>query len=105
MATPSQPMPQDQQGQGAPPPDQGAGTPPQGAQPDQGAQQPGTPSQAPANPLQMLLARWYQTAKQMAAADPRLASGAEKVSQGIQEMQTALVSPPQPTPMGQQPQY
>jgi hypothetical protein len=52
----------------------------------------------------MLLAKWYQTAKQMAAADPRLASGAEKVSQGIQEMQTALVAPPQPTPMGQQPQ-
>jgi hypothetical protein len=97
-------MPQDQQGAGAPP-DQGAGAPPQGAAPDQGAQQPGTPSQAPANPLQMLLARWYQTAKQMAAADPRLASGAEKVSQGIQEMQTALVSPPQPTPIGQQPQY
>jgi hypothetical protein len=51
----------------------------------------------------MLLARWYQTAKQMASADPRLASGAEKVSQGIQEMQTALVAPPQPTPAGQQP--
>jgi hypothetical protein len=53
----------------------------------------------------MLLARWYQTAKQMASADPRLAAGAEKVSQGIQEMQTALVSPQQPTPVGQQPQY
>jgi hypothetical protein len=105
MATSPQPMPQDQgQGAGAPPPDQGAGAQPQGA-PDQNAPQQGAPSQAPANPMQMLLARWYQTAKQMAASDPRLASGAEKVSQGIQEMQTALVSPPQPTPMGQQPQY
>jgi hypothetical protein len=105
MATSPQPMPQDQgQGAGAPPPDQGAGAQPQGA-PDQNAPQQGAPSQAPANPLQMLLARWYQTAKQMAASDPRLASGAEKISQGIQEMQTALVSPPQPTPMGQQPQY
>jgi hypothetical protein len=106
MATGSQPMPQGQE-QGAPPPDQGAGAPPQGATPppDQNAPQQGPPSQAPANPMQMLLARWYQTAKQMAASDPRLASGAEKVSQGIQEMQTALVSPPQPTPMGQQPQY
>ena len=105
MATSPQPMPQDQgQGAGAPPPDQGAGAQPQGA-PDQNAPQQGAPSQAPANPLQMLLARWYQTAKQMAASEPRLASGAEKISQGIQEMQTALVSPPQPTPMGQQPQY
>jgi|GEM_PF-2455184 len=105
MATSAQPMPQDQgQGAGTPPPDQGAGAQPQGA-PDQNAPQQGAPSQAPANPMQMLLARWYQTAKQMAASDPRLASGAEKVSQGIQEMQTALVSPPQPTPMGQQPQY
>ena len=106
MATAPQPMPQGQE-QGAPPSDQGAGAPPQGATPppDQNAPQQGAPSQAPANPMQMLLARWYQTAKQMAASDPRLASGAEKVSQGIQEMQTALVSPPQPTPMGQQPQY
>jgi len=102
MATMPQAMP-DQQGQDAATP-QGAGAPSQGA-PDQGAPPQTPPSQAPANPLQMLLARWYQTAKQMASADPRLAAGAEKVSQGIQEMQTALVSPPQPTPVGQQPQY
>ncbi len=104
MATNPQPTP-DQQGQAGPPPQGGA--PPQGAAPpaggDQGAPPQGGAGQAPANPMQMLLARWYQTAKQMASADPRLASGAEKVSQGIQEMQTALVSPPQPTPMGQQP--
>ena len=58
-----------------------------------------------ANDIQMLLARWYQTAKQMAAADPRVASGMEKVAQGIQEAQTALVSPPQSTSMSQQPTY
>jgi hypothetical protein len=39
----------------------------------------------------------------MAASDPRLASGAEKISQGIQEMQTALVTPSQPQPQGQNP--
>jgi hypothetical protein len=55
--------------------------------------------------MQMLLAKWYQAAKQMAAQNPQLASGMEKVSQGIQEAQTALVSPSQPTPMNQQPQY
>lgn len=100
MATMPQPTP-DQQPQG------GASPPPQGAPPDQGqgAAPQAPPSQAPANPLQMLLARWYQTAKQMAASDPRLASAMEKVSQGIQEAQTALVSPQQPTPTGQQPQY
>ena len=102
MATSPQPMPQDQSG-AAPP--TGGGAPPQGAAPDQGAQQPGAASQAPANPMQMLLARWYQTAKQMAASDPRLASGMEKIAQGIQEAQTALVSPPQPAPVSQQPQY
>ena len=106
MATASQPMP-DQQGQGAPAPGGGApSTPPDQGAPDQNTpQQPGASSQAPANPMQMLRARWYQTVKQMAASDPRLASGAEKIAQGIQEMQTALVSPPQPTPVGQQPQY
>jgi hypothetical protein len=98
----------DQQGQGAAPA-QGAGAPQapsqdQGA-PDQNAPQQGTPSQAPANRMQMILANWYQIAKQMAASDPRLASGAEKIAQGIQEMQTALVTPPQPTPVSQQPQY
>jgi len=107
MATASQVMP-DQQSQGAAPPT-GGGAPPQGAPqqgaPDQGAAPQSTLSQAPANPMQMLLARWYQTVKQMAASDPRLASGAEKIAQGIQEMQTALVTPQQPTPMGQQPQY
>lgn len=102
MATNPQPM-IDQQAQGAGP-QPGAGAPPQGGS-DQGGAATPPPSQAPANPLQMLLARWYQTVKQMAQSDPRLASGAEKVSQGIQEMQTALVAPAQPTPTAQQPQY
>lgn len=97
MATTPQPMP-DQQGQGAAPPNGGGGAPPD-------ASQQGSGSQAPASPIQMRLAQWYQIVKQMAASDPRLASGAEKIAQGIQEMQTALVSPPQPTPIGQQPQY
>jgi len=102
MATTPQAMPGPQ--------DQAAAAPPGGGAPvpDTSQQAPPSqtpPSQAPASPMQMLLARWFQTAKQMAAADPRLAAGAEKVSQGIQEMQTALVSPAQPTPIGQQPQY
>lgn len=103
MATtpPNLPGTQDQ-GAGAPP---GGGAPPPQGAPDQGAAPQGAPSQAPANQIQMLLARWYQVAKQMAASDPRLAAGMEKIAQGIQEAQTALVSPPQPTPMGQQPQY
>lgn len=94
----------------APMPDQGAAPSPMGqgggSAPDQGGQP--TPPQstsAPANPMQMLLAKWFKAAKEMAAADPRLASGAQKVSEGIQEMQTALVTPPQPTPPSQQPLY
>jgi hypothetical protein len=103
MATNGMPAPD--QGQGGTPPGgpPSPPPPPQGGSPDGGQQ--GPPSGNDANKLQKLLANWYQVAKQMAAADPRLASGAEKVSQGIQEMQTALVTPPQPTPVGQQPQY
>ncbi len=86
------PMPDPSQQQQGAPPDAGGG-----ASPDGGAQP--SPSSAPANPMQMLLAKWYQTAKQMAASDPRLASGAGKVADGIQEMQTAMVSPQQqPSP-------
>jgi len=100
MATTPQPMPQDQSGQGAPQP--------QGGAPDAGSQ--GSPQgpqggQDAASGLQQLLAKWYQAAKSMAQADPRLASGANKVAQGCQEMQTALVTPQQPTPQAQQPQY
>ena len=102
MAAAPMPDPQQQSQGNAPPPDAGgAASAPQGGD---GAQQP-QPSSAPANPLQMLLAKWYQTAKEMAASDPRLAGGAAKVADGIQEMQTALVSPQQPSSPQQQPQY
>src|ERR1700745_3443005 len=111
MGTAPMPSPDQGQGQGAAPPNQmgGGGAPPP---PDQGAQQPPPPDQggqqgfqAPANPLQLLLAKWFKVAEQMAAADPRLASGAQKVRDGIQEMQTSLITPQQPTPMAQQPKY
>jgi len=87
-------------------PDQSASTPP----PSGGGAPPSGPQGAPpsggqANDLQKLLANWYKVAKEMSAADPRVASGMEKVSQGIQEAQAALVTPPQPTPVSQQPQY
>src|SRR5215469_16080790 len=105
------PMPSPDQGQGAAPP-QGAGAPPAGGPPDQGGQQPpqqGAPPdssfQAPANPIQMLLAKWSKVAEQMASADPRLAPGAQKIREGIRDMQTAMITPQQPTPLGQQPQY
>jgi len=89
---------------------QGAATPPGGGTPGQPTPAPTpdqaqAPSQAPGTDLQRLLAQWYQVVKNMAASDPRLAAGAEKVSQGIQDMQTALISPQQPTPMSQQPSY
>jgi hypothetical protein len=87
-------------GGGGSPPDQGGQQPP----PDQG-QPPQSSFQAPANPLQILLAKWSKVAEQMAAADPRLASGAQKVRDGIREMQTAMITPQQPTPMDQQPKY
>jgi hypothetical protein len=61
--------------------------------------------QAPANPIQVLLAKWSKVAEQMASADPRLAAGAQKVRDGIRDMQQAMVTPQQPTPLGQQPQY
>lgn len=93
MATP--PVTPDPSQGAASQPGGGAGTPPpQGGAPPSGGQ---------ANDLQKLLANWYQVSKQMAASDPRLASGANKVSEGIQEMQTALVTPSQPTPASQQP--
>lgn len=101
MATTPQSMP-NQPPQGAAPTQDAPS--PQGA-PDQGAAPAAGGSQAPASPMQMVLARWYQQAKQLASMDPRAAAGAEKIAQGIQEIQTALVSPPQPTPTGQQPQY
>jgi hypothetical protein len=53
----------------------------------------------------MLLAKWSKVAEQMASADPRLAPGAQKIREGIRDMQTAMITPQQPTPLGQQPSY
>ena len=103
MASSPTPMP-DQQG-GAPP--QGGGGPP----PDQSSQTPasaasqGPPSQGPATDLQRFLAQLSKVAKDMASSDPRLASGAQKMADGIQEMQAALVVPQQQTSPSQQPSY
>lgn len=100
MASSPMPDPSQQQSPAAtPPPDAGGG-----ASPDGGSQQP-SPSSAPANPMQMLFAKWYQTAKQMAASDPRIAVGMGKVAEGIQEAQAAMVTPQQPQSPTQQPQY
>ena len=86
-------------------PDQGQGSAPQGggasSAPDQGQQ--GGAGGGQANDMQMLLAKWYQAAKQMGASDPKLAAGAQKTAEGIQMMQTALVTRPQPQPSSQQP--
>ena len=95
MATTPQPMPDQGSSASAAPQGGGGGTPPPEAQP--------APSQAPADQMQLLLAKWYKAAEQMAASDPRLSSGAQKVREGINEMQTALVTPPQTTPRSQQP--
>lgn len=95
MATQGMPMPAGQH----------TGDPTMGVHSQGSQQEPETPSDGQATQLQMLLARWFQVAKQMAASDPRLASGAEKVSQGIQEMQAALLTPPRQTPLAQQPAY
>jgi hypothetical protein len=104
VATNPMPSPDPQGGspQGGPPspPPQGG---PQGGPPPQGGPQQGEGDQA--TQLQQLFAQWYQVSKQIAASDPRLSSGMEKVAQGIQEAQAALVTPPQPTPTAQQPSY
>lgn len=92
-------MPDQSQGAAPPQPGGGAGTPPPQGGPGGGS----PPSGDQANDLQKLLANWYQVSKQMASSDPRLASGANKVAEGIQEMQSALVTPAQPTPISQQP--
>jgi hypothetical protein len=105
MATTPTPMPD--QSSGAPPGQTaGGGAPPASQPPDQSPQGQGQSAfQGPATPLQRLLAQWSEVAKQMATSDPRLAAGAQKVSEGIRDMQTALITPQQPTPLGQQPQY
>ena len=98
MATMAQAMPD--QSAGAAPQDGGAGAPPQ---PQGGGQQP--PSQAQASKPQQILGMWTQVAKEFAAAYPSTASAMNKAVQAFGEAQTALVAPPQPTPMSQQPGY
>ena len=95
MATSGMPMP-DQQG-GSP---QAGGPPPP---PPQGGPQQGPPSQGPANQIQQLLGNWSNVAQQVSAAYPQIAAQMNKIVQAIGEAQTAMVTPPQPTPMGQQP--
>lgn len=93
-------MPQSMPDQGAGPQAQaGAGTPP----PSQGGATP--PSQGPANQIQQLLGNWSTVAQQIAQAYPNIASQMNKVVQAIGEAQTAMITPPQPTPTAQQPMY
>ena len=77
-------------GAGAPPSPQGGATP---------------PSQGPANQIQQLLGKWSQAAQEMATAYPQIAAELNAIVQKIGEAQTKLISPPQPTPMSQQPSY
>jgi hypothetical protein len=75
---------------------------PQGA-PAPAPQQP--PSAAPANPLMMNLAKLYQLCSSLAQSNPVIAAGMQKAAEGIQEAQSALVTQPQPQPMGATPPY
>jgi hypothetical protein len=93
-----------------PSPDQSSGGAPSGApspSPAGGAQGGGAtpPSQGPANQIQSLLGNWSQVATQISQAYPQIASQMNKIVQAIGEAQTAMVSPPQPTPTSQQPMY
>jgi hypothetical protein len=107
MATPSMPGMSDQSA-GSPPQGPGAGAPPSpqgGPQPPQGGPQQGPPSQGPANQIQQFLGNWSQVATQVGQAYPQIASQMNKIVQAIGEAQTAMVTPSQPTPTSQQPQY
>ena len=63
------------------------------------------PSAAPANPQQQLLAQMYEVAKKLAQENPVLSSGMSKVAEGIQEAQTAMLTPAPQTPPEQNPPY
>ena len=92
---------------GTPPmPDQGGS--PQGGPPSPPPSQGGgaqPPSQGPANEIQQLLGKWSGVAQQIAQAYPQIASQMNKIVQAIGEAQTAMITPPQPTPTSQQPSY
>lgn len=96
MASAATPMPDQSAGT---PPAAGAGAPPQGQPQGGGA----PPSQGSANQIQQLLGNWSTVAQQIATAYPQISSQMNKVVQAIGEAQTAMVSPPQPTPSSQQP--
>jgi uncharacterized protein YukE len=55
--------------------------------------------------MQQLLGKWSQAAQEMATAYPQIAAELNAIVQKIGEAQTKLISPPQPTPMSQQPSY
>lgn len=81
----------------------GGGDPTQGAAP---APAPGAPpSAAPANPKMVQLASLYKIVTTMAQGDPVIAAGLSKAAEGIQEAQSALVTQPQPQPIGMTPPY
>jgi hypothetical protein len=85
--------------------DQNASAPPQTGPGAGGSPQGGAtpPSQGPANQIQQLLGNWSTVAQQIAQAYPQIASQMNKIVQAIGEAQTAMVTPPQPTPTQQQP--
>lgn len=68
-------------------------TPPPGMNGGAPAPAPGAPpSQAPASPEMVLLSQMYQLARKLADQYPQMSSGMEKVTQGIQEAQTAMLT-------------
>ena len=80
-----------------PPPGQGAGS--------AGASPAPAPSAAPASREQMMLAQMFQALKAMAQSNPAMSEGAAMAAQGIQKMQTALVTNAQgPSPQQSPPQ-
>lgn len=84
----------------------GGGDPTQGAAPSAPAPGPAAPpSAAPANPQMMALAKLYQVCTQLAQSNPVIAAGMQKAAEGIQEAQSALVTQPQPQPIGMTPPY
>lgn len=88
-----------------PSPDQSGGAPQAGApSPSPAGGAGGTPpSQGPANQIQQLLGNWSNVAQQISQAYPQIAGQMNKIVQAIGEAQTAMVSPPQPTPSAQNP--
>lgn len=78
----------------------------QGGAPPSPAPAPGAPpSQAPADPTMMALAKLAQVCQQLAQQNAIIAPGMQKAAEGIQEAQSALVTQPQPQPMGNTPPY